>query len=41
MEPMRKRFVLAVETDPVVRRDLTCLLETWAYEPVVASSVDE
>jgi len=37
----KKRFVLVVETDPVARRHLTSLLETWGYEPVVASSVDE
>src|SRR6266849_8445716 len=40
-EPMKKRFVLVVETDPVARRHLTSLLETWGYEPVVAGSVDE
>jgi two-component system response regulator AtoC len=38
---MNKRFVLVVETDPVARRHLTNLLETWGYEPVVASTVDE
>ena len=38
---MKKRFVLVVETDPVARRHLTGLLETWGYEPVVASTVDE
>ncbi len=38
---MKKRFVFVVETDPVARRRLTSLLETWGYEPVVASSVDE
>jgi len=38
---MKKRFVLVVETDPVARRHLTSLLETWGYEPVVASTVDE
>jgi DNA-binding NtrC family response regulator len=38
---MKKRFVLVVETDPVARRHLTSLLETWGYEPVVANSVDE
>ena len=38
---MKKRLVLVVETDPVARRHLTSLLETWGYEPVVASSVDE
>src|SRR6266567_2660811 len=38
---MKKRFVLVVESDPVARRHLTNLLETWGYEPVVASSVDE
>jgi len=40
-EPMKKRFVLVVEPDPVARRHLTSLLETWGYEPVVAGSVDE
>ncbi len=40
-EPMKKRFVLVVETDPVTRRHLTSLLETWGYEPVLAGSVDE
>ena len=40
-EPMKKRSVLVVEADPVARRHLTSLLETWGYEPVVASSVDE
>jgi two-component system response regulator AtoC len=38
---MKKRFVLVVETDPVARHHLTSLLESWGYEPVVASSVDE
>jgi len=38
---MKKRFVFVVETDPVARRRLTSLLETWGYEPVVAGSVDE
>jgi len=38
---MKKRFVLVVETDPVARRHLTSLLETWGYEPVIANSVDE
>jgi len=38
---MKKRFVLVVESDPVVRQHLTSLLETWGYEPVVASSVSE
>src|SRR6266496_5992258 len=40
-EPMKKRFVLVVETDPVARHHLTTLLETWGYDPVVATSVDE
>ena len=40
-EPMKKRFVLVVETDPIARRHLTSLLETWGYEPVVAGSVNE
>jgi two-component system response regulator AtoC len=38
---MKTRFVLVVETDPAAQRHLTSLLETWGYEPVVASSVDE
>jgi two-component system response regulator AtoC len=38
---MKKRFALVVETEPVTRRHLTSLLESWGYEPVVASSVDE
>src|SRR6202171_4160563 len=38
---MKKRFVLVVETEPATRRYLTSLLESWGYEPVVASSVDE
>lgn len=38
---MKKRCVLVLETDPVARRHLTSLLETWGYEPVVAGSVDE
>ena len=37
----KKRLALVVETDPVARRHLTSLLETWGYEPVAASSVDE
>ena len=40
-DPVKKRFVLVVEADPVARRHLTSLLETWGYEPVVAGSVDE
>ena len=38
---MKKRLVLVVETDPSTRTHLTSLLESWGYEPVVASSVDE
>src|SRR5574342_93395 len=40
-DQVKKRFVLVVETDPVARRHLTSLLETWGYAPVVAGSVDE
>jgi len=40
-ELMKKRLVLVVEADPVARRHLTSLLETWGYKPVVAGSVDE
>jgi DNA-binding response OmpR family regulator len=38
---MKKRFVLVVETELATRQHLTDLLESWGYEPVVASSVDE
>ena len=38
---MKKRFVLVVEADPGTRTHLTSLLESWGYEPVVATSVDE
>ena len=38
---MKKRFVLVVEADPATRTHLTSLLESWGYEPVVATSVDE